>query len=169
MNPPNRGLVHTDPDPCLLLTLLSFPHPKCLADEGVFRSFSHYITRPFCMHRGRLLYVLAAWGGGHGREGWATPASHLYCCCCCLFVFFFFKHSLLSIKKPFLQPASDAHSLPLSMDGVPLSLTYQKCPCAVMKSCGVWTGMTSRHWPFSLVHGALRIWAWRMQSHFLSL
>lgn len=24
-----------------------------------------------------------------------------------------------------------------------------------MKSSGVWTGITSRHWPFSLVHGAV--------------
>lgn len=122
------------------------------------------------------MYLQRGVGGMGGRGGpwrkWegGPPLPHTFIVvvvvCLC---FFFFKHSLLSIKKPFLQPASDAHSLPLSMDGVPLSLTYQKCPCAVMKSCGVWTGMTSRHWPFSLVHGALRIWAWRMQSHFLSL
>ena len=43
---------------------------------------------------------------------------------------FFFLHSLLSIKKPFLRPASGAHSLPLPINDVPPSLAHQKEQCA---------------------------------------
>ena len=72
-------------------------------------------------------------GGGWSwrRQDGGPPTPHLYCCCCLfVLVFFFFLHSLLSIKKPFLQPASDAHSLPLSINDVPPSLAHQKEPCA---------------------------------------
>lgn len=85
------------------------------------------------MHHGRLLYVPYSQRrvGGHGREGCGleemgtgtTPASHFYCCCVFVVVFL---HSLFSIKKPFLQPVSDAPSLLLSVNRVPSSLAYQK-------------------------------------------
>lgn len=44
----------------------------------------------------------------------------LLCVCCC------FLHSLFSIKKPFLQPVSDAHSLPLPVNRLPSSLASQQ-------------------------------------------
>ena len=70
---------------------------------------------------------------GVGPGGDRTVAPHpCLTPLCCLFVLvcFVFLHSLLSIKKPFLQPASDAHSLPLSINDVPPSLAHQKEPCA---------------------------------------
>ena len=91
------------------------------------------------MHHGRLLYVIAAWGGwawevgvgpGGDEEG-GLPLPHIFIVVFVLFCFCFcFLHSLLSIKKPFLQPVSETHSLLLLMEGVPSSPTDQKGSCA---------------------------------------
>lgn len=65
---PHCRLVHTNPDPCPqspFLTLSAW-QMKCSG------AFDTYITRPFCMHHGRLLYVIAAWGGW-ARGGLGGP------------------------------------------------------------------------------------------------
>ena len=71
-------------------------------------------------------------GVGPGGDRTVAPPPHTFIgvVVCLFWFFFFFLHSLLSIKKPFLQPASDAHSLPLSINDVPPSLAHQKEPCA---------------------------------------
>ena len=66
------------------------------------------------------------------RQDGGPPASHLYCCCLFVLGFlFFFLHSLLSIKKPFLQPVSEAHSLLLSINDAspsPLHIRRNRVP-----------------------------------------
>lgn len=76
-----------------------------------------------------------SWRRQDGGPPCLTPLLLLLFVCFGFFVFFFFLHSLLSIKKPFLQPASEAHSLPLSINDVPPSPpTHQKEPCAFSES-----------------------------------
>lgn len=69
-------------------------------------------------------------GDGEGGPSIPTPLLLLFG----FFVLFCFLHSLLSIKKPFLQPAFDAHSLLLPVsDDVPHLLEGATC---LMKSGG---------------------------------
>lgn len=139
MRPPHMDLC------TLTLTCVSSPpfSPFLILSAWQMKEFQELLTlyNPpsfvctsggFCMYRTRSVGWVGMGGRGAPWRRWgqgATPASHFYCCC--VFVVVVFLHSLFSIKKPFLQPVSDAHSLPLPMNHVPSSLAYQKGPCAL--------------------------------------
>lgn len=76
----------------------------------------------FCMYLQRRVGGLGREGAPWRRWGQGPPLAHTFVVV--VVVCLGFLHSLLSIKKPFLQPASDAHSLLLPMNDVPSSLAY---------------------------------------------